>query len=113
MTHKEHKEFTASVFRQLCDDARKSLPDIDANAAWETKAEIVLDHLKKKVIDFCGVEVGFGFEDVSGFPRYVQLLSEVVDIVDFDMVHQHGPFRFFRKGPIAMQYVVDAIGERP
>ena len=112
MTHKEHKEFTSSIFRQLCDDARNSLPEIDANAAWETKAEIAFDHLKNKVIDFCGIEEGFGFEDVSGFPRYVQLLSEIVDIVDFDIVHQHGPFRFFRKGPIAMQYVIDSVGER-
>jgi hypothetical protein len=111
MSHKDHKEFTSSVFRQLCEDAGNTLPDVDKNSSWEAKAEIVLDHLKKKVINFCGVEEGFGYEDVSGFPRYVQLISEIVDIVDFDMVHQHGPFRFFRKGPIVMQYVIDTIGK--
>lgn len=99
MAHKEHKEFTSSVFRQLCEEARNTLHGIDKDASWEVQAEIVLEHLKNRVIDFCGVEEGFGFEDVSGFPRYVQFISEIVDIVDFDIVHQHGPFRFFRKAP--------------
>jgi hypothetical protein len=96
----------------LCEDARNTLPDFDRGTAWETQAEVVLEHLKNKLIDFCGVDEGFGFEDVGGFPRYVQLGSEIADIVDFDIVHLHGPFRFFRKGPIIMQYVIDPIGKR-
>jgi hypothetical protein len=113
MAHKEHKPFTSSVFRELCKEARNTLPTVNANAPWETRAEEVLEHLKTHLIDFCGVEEGFGFENVNGFPSYVQRFSEIVDVVDFDLVHEHGPFNFFRKGPIVMQYVVDTIGKKP
>jgi threonine synthase len=48
MSHKEHKEFNESVLRHLCEEAGKTLPAVDPSAAWETKAEIVLSHLKNK-----------------------------------------------------------------
>jgi hypothetical protein len=112
MSDKEHKEFNESVLRQLCEEASKTLPTVDPSAAWEPKAEIVLNHLKNKVIGFCGVPEGFNFQNVSGFPRYSQLVSEIVGIIDFDVVQEHGSYKFFYKAPIVMQYVIDIIGVR-
>jgi hypothetical protein len=115
MAHKEHKQFNETVFKQLCDKAHEELPEIvrDAHADWETKHIAVLEHLLAKVRDFCGVEEGFKFEDLTGYPRSIQLKQEIIGIVDFDSVHEHPTSVFFYKQPIIEEHVRKAIGEKP
>ena len=115
MTHKEHKQFNETVFKQLCDEAREALPEIamDVQADWETRQVAVLEHLLAKVRDFCGVEEGFKFEDLTGYPRSIQLKQEIIGIVDFDSIHEHQTSVFFYKQPIIDEYVKKAIGEQP
>lgn len=113
MAHKEHKTFSSSVLRELCDQASLDLPVAAKveSAAWETRAEAALEHLKTKVIDFCGVEQGFGFRNVNRLPRYAQLAYEIIDIIDADIVaEQHGSFIFFWKEPIIVDYLKKAVG---
>lgn len=115
MTHKEHKQFNETVFKQLCNEARKDLPEIvkDTQVDWESKHVSVLEHLLAKVREFCGVEEGFKFEDLSGYPRSLQLKQEIIGIVDFDSVHEHPTSVFFYKQPIIEDYVRKAISDQP
>ncbi|HXQ33778.1 MAG TPA: hypothetical protein VN843_07190 [Anaerolineales bacterium] len=116
---KDHKEFRSSVFRAICDDCLKDLPEAakDANASWEARAENALEHLLNKVVTFCGVESGFvyiGEEAKKRLPRYAQLAYTIIDIVDFDSIHYHAGFYFFWKEPIIRDYLNRAgIGDRP
>ena len=113
MAHQQHKQFNETVFKGLCNEARKELPEIvkDAQVDWETKHVAVLEHLLAKVQDFCGVEEGFKFEDLTGYPRSIQLKQEIIGLVDFDSVHEHPTSVFFYKQPIIEEYVREAIGE--
>ncbi|MGI9106961.1 MAG: hypothetical protein ACR2G4_12015 [Pyrinomonadaceae bacterium] len=112
MAHKEHPQFNETVFKQLCNKALAELPEIakDVHVDWETKHVAVLEHLLAKVRDFCGVEEGFKFEDLTGYPRSTQLKQEIIGIVDFDSVHEHPTSVFFYKQPIIEEYVKKAIG---
>ncbi|MEK6279528.1 MAG: hypothetical protein AABN95_04170 [Acidobacteriota bacterium] len=113
--HKEHKQFTEAVFKQLCERAEKDLPDTARNSEidWETRQVAVLEHLLSKVQNFCGLEEGFRFDDLSAYPRTTQIKQQIIGIVDFDLVHEHPTMGFFYKQPIIEDYVRKAIGERP
>src|SRR5947209_5537474 len=116
MAHKEHKKFSSSVLREICNEALLDLPAAakDESANWEARAEAALEHLKNKIIDFCGVEHGFGFRNVSRLPRYAQLVYEIIDIVDADIVaEQHGGFVFFWKEPKIADYLKEAVSDKP
>jgi hypothetical protein len=113
MAHQQHKQFTETVFKELCDKALEELPEIakDAQVDWETKHVAVLEHLLAMVRDFCGVEEGFKFEDLTSYPRSIQLKQEIIGLVDFDSVHEHPTSVFFYKQPLIEEYVRKAIGE--
>ncbi len=110
--HKEHKEFNEAVFKDLCRRAIEDLPEEvkHSQAKWEQKQVMVLEHLLAKVRDFCGVEEGFKFDDLTGFPRSMHIKQEIIGIVDFDSIHEHTSGVFFRKQPIIEDYVKRAIG---
>lgn len=50
MAHKQHEEFNEGVFRRLCDEALAGLP------GGSRGEEVALDHLLRKVRNFCEVE---------------------------------------------------------
>lgn len=114
MAHKEHKPFNATVFKALCQKASEDLPEIvkTTTGDWETRQVKVLEHLLAIVRDFCGVGEGFKFDDLSSYPRSIQLKQEIIGIVDFDSVHEHPTSVFFRKQPIIEEYVRNAIGDQ-
>jgi hypothetical protein len=113
MVHKEHKPFNETVFKALCQRASEDLPETvkDAQFDWETRHVAALEHLLAIVQDFCGIAEGFKFQDLSGFPRSIQLKQEIIGIVDFDSVHEHPTSVFFLKQPIIEEYVRETIGD--
>jgi hypothetical protein len=115
MVHVEHKEFSSGVLKEVCNKALETLPAINENETWEKKAEIALEHLKTRVLEFCGVEQHLFYDEkyVNKLPRFARLIFEIADLIDFDVIHHHGPFTPFRKGEIISKYVVDAVGEKP
>ena len=115
MTHKEHKEFDASVFKQLCNEVLEDLADVakDEQNDWEIRHTAVLEQLLKRVRDYCGVYEGFKMEDLRGYPLSLQLKQKIIGIVDFDSVHEHPCSVFFYKQPIIDELVTQAIGENP
>jgi hypothetical protein len=115
MAHKTHKQFDEVVFTQLCN---KSLREVSetlkaSQVDWETKQIAFLEHLLKKVQEFCGVEEGFKFEDLTEYPQSVQIKQKIIGIVDFDSVHEHSTMVFFYKQPIIEEYIRKAIGQKP
>jgi hypothetical protein len=115
MVHKDHKQFTEAVFKQLCERAKQDLPDTARNSEedWETKEVAVLEHLLAEVRNFCGLEEGFKFDNLSSYPRSIQLKQQIIGIVDFDLVQEHPTMVFFYKQPIIEEYVRKAIGAKP
>jgi hypothetical protein len=115
MTHKEHKDFNATVFKQLCDEVLEDLPDVamDEQVDWEIRHVAVLERLLKRVRDYCGVYEGFKMEDLRGYPLSLQLKQKIIGIVDFDSVHEHTSSVFFYKQPIIEEFVARAIGKNP
>ena len=113
MAHKEHKPFDETVFEALCQKASEDLPEIvkDTEVDWEIKQVKILEHLLVTVRDFCGIGEGFKFDDLSSYPRSIQLKQEIIGIVDFDSVHEHPTSAFFHKQPIIEEYVRKAIGD--
>ena len=111
MAHKEHKPFDETVFKQLCLKAMEGIHAVvkDTQVDWETKEVAVLEHLLATVRDFCGVEYGFKFDDLTSYPRSIQLKQEIIGIVDFDSVHEHPTSVFFYKQPIIEEYVRKAL----
>lgn len=73
MTHKDHKPFNEMVFRRLCQKASEEVPEIVKNVDREKQQVAFLEHLLATVRDFCGVENGFKFDDLSHYPRSLQL----------------------------------------
>jgi hypothetical protein len=115
MAHKEHKDFNATVFKQLCDEVLENLSDVAKNdqVDWEIRHIAVLEQLLKRVRDYCGVYEGFKMEDLRGYPLSLQLKQKIIGIVDFDSVHEHASSVFFYKQPIIEEFVVQAIGKNP
>jgi hypothetical protein len=115
MTHKEHKAFNATVFKQLCDEVLEDLPDVakDGQLDWEIRHIAVLEQLLKSVCDYCGVYDGFKMEDLRAYPLSLQLKQKIIGIVDFDSVHEHASSAFFYKQPIIEEFVTRAIGKNP
>ena len=113
MAHKEHKPFNETVFKALCQRASENLPEIvkDTEVDWETKHVAALEHLLAMVQDFCGIGEGFRFDDLSSYPRSIQLKQEIIGIVDFDSVHEHPTSVFFHKLPIIEEYIREAISD--
>ena len=115
MPHKEHEDFSAAVFKQLCDEVLEYLPDIakDEQVDWEIRHIAVLELLLKRVSDYCGVYEGFKMEVLRGYPVSLQLKQKIIGIVDFDSVHEHSNSVFFYKQPIIEEFVEQAIGKNP
>jgi hypothetical protein len=115
MTHKEHKEFNATVFKQLCDEVLENLPVVakDESINWEIRHVAVLERLLEKVRNYCGVYEGFIMGDLKGYPLSLQLKQKIIGIVDFDSVHEHPSSVFFYKQPIIEDFVTRAIGKNP
>jgi hypothetical protein len=115
MAHKKHKQFDEAVFTELCNNSLKELSETvkASQVDWETKQVAFLEYLLKKVQEFCGVEEGFRFEDLTGYPQSVQIKQKIIGIVDFDSVHEHPTMVFFYKQPIIEEYIKKAIGEKP
>lgn len=111
MTHKDHKPFNEMVFRRLCQKASEEMHEIvkDPQVDREKMQVAFLEYLLATIRDFCGVENGFKFDDLSSYPRSVQLKQEIIGIVDFDSVHEHPTSRFFYKQPIIEEYLRKAI----
>jgi len=107
-----HEPFNEEVFRQLVDEALADLPSIvlDQNSSQEEKEIAVLERLLKRVTRHCGIIEGFKFEDLTGHPRKIQVVQQIVGIVDFDSVHVHPSLVFFRKQPIIKEYLDKALG---
>lgn len=115
MAHKDHKEFDARVFKQLCDEVLEDLPDSakDIQAEWEIRQITVLEQLLEKVRDYCGVYEGFRMEDLEGYPLSLKLKQKIIGIVDFDSVHEHPSSVFFKKQRIIEDFVTKALGKSP
>jgi|SRR6185437_11820447 len=111
MTHKDHKPFNEMVFRRLCQKASEEMPENvqDAQVDREKQQVAFLEHLLATVREFCGVENGFKFDDLSRYPRSIQLKQEIIGIVDFDSVHEHPMSVFFYKQPIIEEYIRKTI----
>jgi hypothetical protein len=107
MTHKNHEEFSEEVFRNICEDALQCLPDIAKNSTLQRpiRERAALEHLLALVKQFCGIEHGFSFEDVSKLPRNIQIKQEIIGVVDFDSLHEHPTSSFFRKEPVIDDYL--------
>jgi aspartyl-tRNA synthetase len=112
--HKKHEPFDENVFRELSNKALEDLPIIvtDPKSTIEEKQIAVLERLVEKVRQHCGIVEGFRVEDLSGYPRALQLVQEIVGIVDFDNLDKHSGPGFFRKVPIIQEYVQKATGEK-
>jgi hypothetical protein len=104
------------ILRGLCSDALRDLPATatDESATWEVRAEAALERLKKGVIEFCEDGSVIEFRTISRFPRYAQLVYEIVDMVNADIAAdtpEH--FTFYFKEPIIADYLREAVGEKP
>jgi hypothetical protein len=87
--------FGQTHFRNLCEEARRTLPPLPEAAGLEGHRVQALEHLKQKVVACCGLHQGFGFREASPLPRSMQLIYEIADMVNFYRVHHQSGFKFY------------------
>lgn len=103
--------FSQTYFRQLCEEAKKSLPHLDETAGLESRRAQALEHLKQKVVESCGLQQGFGFRDSTQLPRSMQLVYEIADIVNFYRVQYQPSASFYIVESLIQEYLRETTYE--
>ena len=103
--------FSQTYFRNLCEQAARTLPPLSETEGLEGKRIAALEHLKEKVVQSCGISSGFGFREVSQLPKSMQLLYEIADIVNFYRVHYQSGFKFYVVESLINDYLRETTDE--